>query len=75
MEKQITVIGKRESVNLATVEEQANGCVVASVEDEHVTHAQFRKALKREYPRHTFYAHHEHGYIIAQADPAHEVVL
>lgn len=67
--QQITVIGKREAIVLFEADVYENGTIVAAVETEHVTQAQLRKALRREFPRHTFYAHIEGDQIVAQADP------
>ena len=67
--QQITVTGKRGALVVAEADVYENGVIVAAVETEHVTQAQFGKALRREFPRHTFYAHIEGDQIVAQADP------
>jgi len=55
--------------------EYENGSVTASAEGDKITDAQLRKALSREFPDHTFYAHRRDGYVYAQADPCGELVL
>ena len=67
--KEIWTIGRRQALVCVTAIEYENGAIVASAEDDKITDAQLRRALKREYPHHTFYAHRRDGYIYAQADP------
>jgi len=67
--KQITVTGKCGALVVAEADVYENGVIVAAVEMEHVTCCQFDKALRREFPGYTFYAHIEGDQIVAQADP------
>lgn len=66
--KQFTVTGKCGALVVVEADVYESGVIVAAVETEHVTRTQFAKALRREFPRHTFYTHIEGDQIVAQAD-------
>ena len=71
-EKQIWTTGRKGQMVCITVEEHDNGVIIVSALGEAITNAQLRRALQREYPRHTFYSWRdadEFGLVYAQADP------
>ena len=68
-EKQVWATGRKGQVVCITVDEHDNGVVIASALGEAITDAQLGRALRREYPRHTFYSWRANGYVYAQADP------
>ena len=67
--------GKRSRIACIEVTEYSDGSIIASVEDNKITNAQLRKALKKEYPHYTFYAHNRDGILYAQADPVYDEAI
>lgn len=66
-ERQIWTTGRRSAVVCITATVYENS-IMATTEADKITEHQMSKALGREFPDHTFYAHEENGYLRADAD-------